>query len=128
GATAGIGVTKGPYFGEPGDFGTAGAVNLRTRRSFQESSVQGSYGSFDTWRALGIASLSTESPTWFAAEVSGTQGPFLTGEDLIRYNVLARSSFQVAPSTRLTLLASAYGSQCRPSGPMPLRLAEPPWS
>src|SRR5262249_60884939 len=31
-----IDVTKGPYFVETGDFGTAGAVNLRTRRSFQE--------------------------------------------------------------------------------------------
>ena len=52
-----VDVTKGPYFVETGDFATAGAVNLRTRRSFPESSVQGSYGSFDTWRVLGIASV-----------------------------------------------------------------------
>jgi outer membrane receptor protein involved in Fe transport len=36
-----VDVTKGPYFVETGDFATAGAVNLRTRRSFQESEVQG---------------------------------------------------------------------------------------
>ena len=123
-----VDVTKGPYFAETGDFATAGAVNLRTRRSFEESSVQGSYGSFDTWRALGIASLRTESPTWFAAEVAGTQGPFLVGEDLLRYNLMARSSFQVGASTRLTLLGSAYGSQWRASGQIPLRLVDLPES
>jgi outer membrane receptor protein involved in Fe transport len=123
-----VDVTKGPYFVETGDFATAGAVNLRTRRSFEESSVQGSYGSFDTWRALGIASLRTESPTWFAAEVAGTQGPFLVGEDLIRYNLMARSSFQVGASTRLTLLGSAYGSQWRASGQIPQRLVDLPES
>ena len=77
-----VDVLKGPYFVEVGDFATAGAVNLRTRRSFAESSVQATYGSFDTWRVLGIGSTgSTASPTWMAAEVYGTQGPFQTGED-----------------------------------------------
>ena len=123
-----IDVTKGPYFVETGDFATAGAVNLRTRRGFEESSVQGSYGSFDTWRALGIASLRTDSPTWFAAEVAGTQGPFLVGEDLLRYNLMARSSFQVGSSTRLTLLGSAYGSQWRASGQIPQRFVDLPES
>src|SRR5271169_242941 len=36
-------VTKGPYFVETGDFDTAGAVNLLTRRSFGENSVTGEY-------------------------------------------------------------------------------------
>ena len=123
-----VDVTKGPYFVESGDFATAGAVNLRTRRSFPESSVQGSYGSFDTWRVVGIASLKTDSPTWFAGEVAGTQGPFLTGEDLVRYNLIAKSFIQVGSSTRLTLLGSAYGSQWRSSGQIPERFVDLPES
>ena len=124
-----VDVLKGPYFVEVGDFATAGAVNLRTRRSFAESSVQGTYGSFDTWRVLGIGSTgNTASPTWMAAEVYGTQGPFQTGQDLKRYNLFLKSTLQISASTRLGILASAYGSQWRSSGQIPLRFTELPES
>jgi len=124
-----VDVLKGPYFVEVGDFATAGAVNLRTRRSFAESSVQGTYGSFQTWRVLGIGSTGgTASPTWMAAEVYGTQGPFQTGQDLKRYNLFLKSTLQISASTRLGILASAYGSQWRSSGQIPLRFTELPES
>ena len=88
-------VTKGPYFVETGDFDTAGAINLHTRRSFGESSVTGEYGSFDTWRVLGVASpFGKDAPTWFAAEMDGTNGPFISPEDLLRYNLFLKSTFQ----------------------------------
>ncbi len=116
-------VLKGPYFVEFGDFATAGAVNLRTRRSFAESSVQASYGSFQSWRVLGVGSTgATANPTWLAAEVSGTQGPFLVGEDLRRYALFLKSTLQLSSSTTLGILASAYGSQWRASGQIPERL------
>jgi outer membrane receptor for Fe3+-dicitrate len=115
-----VDVLKGPYFVEVGDFATAGAVNLRTRRSFAESSVQATYGSFDTWRVLGIGSTGcTASPTWMAAEVYGTQGPFQAGEDLKRYNLFLKSTLQISASTRLGIVASAYGSGWRSSGQFP---------
>jgi outer membrane receptor protein involved in Fe transport len=91
-----VDVLKGPYFVEVGDFATAGAVNLRTRRSFSESSVQATYGSFQSWRVLGIGSTgASASTTWLAAEVSGTQGPFLVGEDLRRYTLFLKSTLQL---------------------------------
>ena len=118
-----VDVLKGPYFVEYGDFATAGAVNLRTRRSFAESSVQATYGSFQSWRVLGVGSTgATASPTWLAAEVSGTQGPFLAGEDLRRYALFLKSTLQLSSSTTLGILASAYGSQWRASGQIPERL------
>jgi outer membrane receptor protein involved in Fe transport len=113
-------VTKGPYFVETGDFDTAGAVNFRTRRSFAENSVTGEYGSFDTWRVVGIVSpFGKDSATWFAAEMYGTNGPFLSPENLLRYNLFLKSSFNVSPSTRITLLGTAYGSQWSASGQIP---------
>jgi outer membrane receptor protein involved in Fe transport len=122
-----VDVTKGPYFVEYGDFATAGAVNLRVRRTFEESSVQGTYGSFDTWRVLGIAkAIGGQNPTWFATEVDGTQGPFQNGEDLRRYNLAFKSSLQLSPWTRLTLLGTAYGSQWRSSGQIPARFVDLP--
>src|SRR5262249_40001229 len=51
-----VDVSKGPYFPQYGDFDTAGALNLRTRRTFQESFVSATYGSFNTYRLLGVAS------------------------------------------------------------------------
>ena len=120
-----VDVLKGPYFVEVGDFATAGAVNLRTRRSFAENMVQGTYGSFQSWRVLGVGTTgATASPTWMAAEVAGTQGPFQTGEDLRRYNLFLKSSLQLSSTTRLTILGSAYGSSWRASGQIPSRLLE----
>ncbi len=118
-------VTKGPYFVETGDFDTAGAINLRTRRSFAENSVTGEYGSFDTWRVLGVASPGgKDSPTWFAAEMYGTNGPFINPEGLFRYNLFLKSTFNVNPSTRITLLGTAYGSQWSASGQIPLQFVQ----
>jgi outer membrane receptor protein involved in Fe transport len=124
-----VDVLKGPYFVEVGDFATAGAVNLRTRRSFAEDSVQATYGSFQTWRVLGIGTTgATASPTWLAADVSGTQGPFLVGEDLRRYTLFLKSTLTLSSSTRLTILGSAYGSQWRSSGQIPARFVDLPES
>ncbi len=118
-------VTKGPYFVETGDFDTAGAINLRTRRSFGENSVTGEYGSFDTWRVLGVASPGgKDSPTWFAAEMYGTNGPFISPEGLLRYNLFLKTTFNVNPSTRITILGTAYGSQWSASGQIPLQFVQ----
>jgi outer membrane receptor protein involved in Fe transport len=120
-------VTKGPYFVETGDFDTAGAVNLRTRRAFGESSVSGEYGSFDTWRVLGIASpLGDAQPTWFAVELYGTNGPFQTPEGLLRYNLFLKSTLSLSASTRLSILGTAYGSQWTSSGQIPARFVDLP--
>jgi outer membrane receptor protein involved in Fe transport len=122
-----VDVLKGPYFVEVGDFATAGAVSLRTRRAFAENMVEATYGSFQTWRALGVGTTGvTSSPTWMAADVAGTQGPFQTGEDLRRYNLFLKSSLQLSSSTRLSILGSAYGSSWRASGQIPLRFTELP--
>ncbi len=124
-----VDVLKGPYFVEVGDFATAGAVNLRTRRSFAESSVQATVGSFQTWRVLGIGTTGdSATPTWLAADVGGTQGPFLAGEDLRRYTLFLRSTLRLSSSTQLVLLGSAYGSQWSASGQIPLRFVELPAS
>jgi len=124
-----VDVFKGPYWVEFGDFATAGAVNLRTRRTFAESSVAATYGSFQTWRALGVATTgATENSAWVAADVAGTQGPFLTGEDLHRYTVFLKASWQLAPGTRLGVLGSVYGSDWRSSGQIPQRFVDLPGS
>jgi outer membrane receptor for monomeric catechols len=118
-------VSKGPYYAQYGDFDTAGAVSIHTRRSFSENELLGTYGSYQSYRVLGIGALNTDSTNgWLATDVAGTNGPFISPEGLQRYDVLAKEGFQVSESTRLELLASAYGTQWSASGAIPLRAVE----
>jgi len=120
-----IDITKGPYFPEYGDFDTAGAINLKTRRSFGENSISATYGSFDTYRVVGIASPKlSEGLPWLAAEVAGTNGPFSSPEQLQRYTLMTKETLALNASTILSLLGSAYGSQWNASGQIPLRAVE----
>ena len=136
-------ITKGPYFADKGDFDTAGAVNLVTRDHFEHSQISvlggmlpstlgradGVPGSLPTrglnYRILGIASppIGDVHP-YFAAEVSGLQGPFQTSEQLERYNFFSKASFDLSPRTKLSLLASAYASSWYGSGQVPVRLVD----
>ena len=136
-------INKGPYFADQGDFDTAGAVNLVTRDRFEHSQitvqggilpstlgrVSGIPGSRPTrgldYRVLGIASphLGDVRP-YFAAEVSGLQGPFQTSEQLERYNFFSKTSWDLSASTKLSVLASAYASAWYGSGQIPARLVD----
>lgn len=118
-------ITKGPYFAELGDFDTAGAVNLVTRSKFDSHEVSITAGSFDTWRALGIAAPALGGMrTFLAGEVYGTQGPFVMGENLRRYNLFAKATTDLSPTTTLSLLATSYAVNWRSSGQVPARLVD----
>ena len=129
-------VTKGPYFAELGDFDTAGAVDLVTRKRFERSEIGASSGIFPTlggrrddgtprtfagYRALGIGAA---GDSWFAAEISGTGGPFIASERLQRFNLMAKTSARLSPIAELTATASAYGSGWTGSGQIPARLVD----
>ncbi len=117
-------VTKGPYFAEYGDFDTAGAANLVTRKQVERAQVTATGGSFDTWRVLGIATpdLGSSRP-WFAVEAYGTNGPFTTLEKLQRFNLFAKDTFELSRGT-FSLLATAYESSWTGSGQIPARLVD----
>ena len=134
-------IVKGPYSAEYGDFNTAGAVNLVTRDRFERSQVTVQGGVFPgvlarhdidggpprgtLYRILGIASPSLgPAQPYFAAEVAGAQGPFLHGERLERYNLFAKSTFDLSPTARLSVLATAYASSWIGSGQIPARLVD----
>jgi outer membrane receptor protein involved in Fe transport len=136
-----IEIVKGPYEARYGDFDTAGAVNLVTREKFDRSQVTVQGGVFPSvlsrhdadhgpprgtsYRFLGIAAPQVESVhPWFAAEVSGTQGPFLHGERLERYSVFAKTTFDISPAVKVSLLGTAYASSWIGSGQIPSRLVD----
>lgn len=116
-------VTKGPYAADQADFATAGSVNLVTRRSFEQSQVKLGYGEFATLRVLGIAAPHFEGPWegFAAAEVYGSNGPFLMPENHRRYNALASATLHTSDRSDLNLELQSYGAGWNASGQLPLR-------
>ncbi len=115
-------VRKGTYFAQDGDFATAGAVNLVTRRDFEASQVTLGGGSFSTWRGLFIAAPDVEG--WkpvVAGQVYGTNGPFLVPEQLERYSLFTQVTRQLSENSTLSLALTSYASGWNASGQIPLR-------
>ncbi|WP_095988822.1 TonB-dependent receptor [Cystobacter fuscus] len=115
-------VRKGPYFAQDGDFATAGAVNLVTRRNFESSQLTLGGGSFDTWRGMFVAAPDVEgwSPV-VAGQVYGTNGPFLNPEKLERYSLFTKVTRDLSERSSLSLAITSYGSGWNASGQIPLR-------
>jgi outer membrane receptor protein involved in Fe transport len=129
-----IDVMKGPYDVRWGDFATAGAVNLVTRDRFESSSVQYTLGMFPSidgrvvaeGRFVGIAAptlpgWAARLHPWVAFEAAYDNGPFTASEDLKRYNLFGKLSYDVSPHFTIGLFLQAYGSGWVGSGQIPTR-------
>jgi hypothetical protein len=117
-------VRKGPYFADLGDFGTAGAIQLRLVDRVPESRLTVAGGRFGTFRALGVfGTESRRTRTVFAAELFGENGPFANAEELRRLNLFGRVSFDL-PHGVARLTATSYASGWDASGQLPLRAIE----
>lgn len=115
-------VKKGPYHVEYGDFATAGAVNYVTREVVPETVVQTSGGQFNTQRHLFMTSpVQDDVRTLFAGEFYYTDGPFLFVNRNIRYNGLAKISFDPTPESRLRFTLTQHYGRWNGSGQIPLR-------
>jgi TonB family protein len=129
-----IDVVKGPYDVRFGDFSTAGAVNLITRERFDSSSVQYTLGMFPTidgravaqGRFVGIAApalpgAAAKLHPWLALEAAYDNGPFTASEDLKRYNLFGKLTYDVLPALKIGIFFQAYGSGWVGSGQIPSR-------
>lgn len=132
-----IDVIKGPYDVRFGDFSTAGAVNLITRERFDSSSVQYTLGMFPSLdgrlaaqgRFVGIISPELKGwaarlHPWIAFEAAYDNGPFSTPEDLKRYNLFGKLSYDVTPNLKIGVFFQGYGSGWIGSGQIPSRDVE----
>jgi outer membrane receptor protein involved in Fe transport len=133
-AVARIDVQKGDYDVRHGDFATAGAVNLVTRDRFAASSVQYTLGLFPTVAGRAVAQgrfVAVVAPElrgwaaklhpWLAFEAAYDDGPFIAAENLKRYSLLAKLSYDVTATLSIGIFVQAYGSGWIGSGQIPSR-------
>jgi outer membrane receptor protein involved in Fe transport len=123
-----IDVTKGPYFVQYGDFATAGAVNIITKRRPADSMASILGGSYSLQRYLTI--LSPPEGTLFqpyvAFEGYHEQGPFKDPLGYNRYNLFTKFTLLSTANSNLSFLGTFNHSYWNASGEIPSRLPETP--
>ncbi len=124
-------ITKGPYFANQGDFATAGAVNMVSRDDFEHSSVGMGISGSPGHGALGYRGLLIASPKFesglkatFAAEVGRQNGPFDNPENWDKYKLFNKVTFQINPTSSVSLMEMSYGAAWHGSGQIPARAVE----
>ena len=125
-------ITKGPYFANQGDFATAGAVNMVSRDEFEHSAVAfGMVGSPGHGQA-GYRGLAIASPRFqdapikatFAAEIGRTNGPFDNPDHWDRYKLFNKLTYDLTPTSSLSLTEMSYAGNWHGSGQIPARAVE----
>ncbi len=118
-------VYKGPYFAELGDFATAGAINLVTKRALKENFVSVQGGMFNSLRAVAAAGPTFgKLRTLFIGEGSYSNGPFENPERFQKYNLFAKLTYDLSATSSISLAMSSYGGDWYASGQIPLREVE----
>ena len=117
-----IEVVKGPYFGELGDFATAGAINLVTKSGLKENFVSMQGGMFDTIRAVAAAGPTFgKLRTLMVGEGGYSNGPFENPERFKKYNLFAKLTYDLSSRSSISIAVSSYGGDWYASGQVPLR-------
>jgi TonB family protein len=122
-------VTKGPYFAEQGDFATAGAINLVTKRELNHSSIGLGFGGSPGYGGPMYRGLLVASPSFdegrvkplFVAEVGRQNGPFHVPERFDRYKLFGKVTYEPSKDSSFTFGASSYAGDWFGSGQIPNR-------
>jgi len=116
-------VYKGPYFVQFGDFNTAGAVNIVTKRRDRDTTLTVTGGSYNQQRYLGILSPPEGTPLtpYIGFEAYHDLGPFKNPENFNRFNVFSKFSLLSTATSNLSLLGTFFKSYWNASGEIPAR-------
>jgi hypothetical protein len=118
---------KGPYYGNKGDFTTAGYVVYNTINVLDKSMVKIEGGEFNSARMVAMVNLLSNSSrdkgqsAYIAAEGLYTNGPFDYPQHFKRFNAFGKFNSQLGINNKLSLTLSAFSSNWRASGEIPNR-------
>jgi hypothetical protein len=86
-----VGIRKGPYFADEGDFSSVGAIHINYYRMLDKNLAQGTVGSFGYGRALGIGSQKVGNGNILAAaEATTYKGPWDVPDNVRKVNGVVR--------------------------------------
>ena len=122
-------VYKGPYFVQFGDFATAGAVNIITKRRDKDTTFSVTGGSYNQQRYLGILSPPEGTPLtpYIGFEAYHDLGPFKNPENFNRFNLMTKFSLLSTANSNVSLLGTFFKSYWNASGEIPGRLVRGGW-
>ena len=115
---------KGPYYGDKGNFGTAGYVSFKTKDKLEHSLLSVEAGRFNTVRSAALLNLikNDDHNLYLASEYHITDGPFESSQDFSRRNIMLKYSGMFDNNSILTVIASNFYSKWDASGQIPVRL------
>ncbi len=123
-------ITKGTSFANQGDFATAGSINLVSRERFEHSSFGVGFSDSPgtgkpSLRALAVASPKFDSlSATFAAELGQANGPFESPNKWNSYKLFNRLTFQLTPTSTLSVVHLGYGGDWNGSGQIAQRAVD----
>ena len=116
-----VGIKKGPYFADEGDFSSAGSVHINLIDSIGKAYASTTIGSFGYRRALGITSSKIGDGTLLVAGEAGTyNGPWDNPDKSRKFNGVARYS-QGTMDNGFSLTGMAYSNRWNSTDQIPLR-------
>ena len=115
---------KGPYWTQPLNFATAGAVAFQTKKHV-DNLIKAEIGSFNTHRLLGLWNLnSTKSEQWIGVEYIERDGPFESPQGFYRTNITGSWSQQLDETKSVRITANHFESNWDASGQIPERAVD----
>ncbi len=117
---------KGAYYGDKGNFATAGYVDVQTKDRLEQSLVKTEVGQFGHKRLLSMVDVFNKNgqSAYIATEFYGYDGPFESPQNLSRTNIFAKYSGLLNSSNRLEASFSTFTSQWNASGQIPQRAVD----
>ena len=117
---------KGPYYGEKGNFTTAGFVNFKTIEKLDQNMVSLELGQFDSKRLVGMFNVLDKefSSAYIASSLNLFDGPFESPQNFNRFNIMGKYNYHVPGSEELNLTMSHFQSKWDASGQIPVRAVE----
>lgn len=117
---------KGTYYGDKGNFTTAGYVSFKTKNALDNSSVKLEVGQFNSQRLSGMFSLlnKEKQSAYIATEYISTDGAFDSSQNFNRINIFGKYTALTNNEDKIGVTASYFDSSWDASGQIPNRAVE----
>ncbi|WP_440880273.1 TonB-dependent receptor [Tenacibaculum sp. C7A-26P2] len=117
---------KGAYYGNKGNFNTAGYVNFQTKSRLKDNLIKLEAGQFNTQRFLTMLNVlnSSKKSAYIASEYMSTDGYFKSPQNFNRLNLFGKYTVELTDTDKVGITASHFMSNWNASGQIPVRAVD----